>query len=113
MKYEYAEKDSAVIEFGEIGDKFYILFKGSASARIPSLLEKVFTFKELLSFVIDNKKWIIKNEKLQHMYGVIQDFLPELIKTNYHGDMTMNYALAELILSRSVSSYNIFVNRFP
>ena len=105
MNYDFREKDSTVIEFGEFGDTFFILFKGSASARIPSLLEKIFTFKELLAFVIENKRWIIKNDKLQHMFYVIQDFLPELIKTNYQGEMTMNYTLAELILSKEVSNY--------
>lgn len=109
MSYEYKEKDTAVIEYGEFGDTFYILFKGSVSARIPSLLEKVFTFKELLAYVIENKRWIINNDKLQHMFYVIQDFLPELIKTNYQGDMTMNYNLAQMILDKEVSGqFNIF-----
>ena len=102
MKYEFQENNTNVITYGETGDKFYILLKGSVAVRIPSIVENSFNLKELLNFILTNKEWIIQNEKLQHAYEVIQDILPELVKSNYQGEMVINYSLAEHVIISKV-----------
>jgi len=78
--YEYHKKNNYVITFGEFGDKFYILVKGSVAVRIPILMTKEFTLRELLEFLVKNQEWLIKNEKIQFLLNIIQDFIPEIIK---------------------------------
>jgi len=35
MKYEFCPKDKNIIQFGEYGDKFYMVIKGKVDVRIP------------------------------------------------------------------------------
>ena len=100
--YEYADENTKIIKYGEIGDKFYVLLQGSASVRIPSIVEKNFTLQELLCFLLENKDWLVHNDKLQNVYEVIQDILPELIKSNFQGEMSMNYSLAAQVIASEV-----------
>lgn len=36
LKYEYKKKGDIVFNFGDIGDKFYVILQGSVSVRIPN-----------------------------------------------------------------------------
>lgn len=102
IAYEFHPKGENVIKYGDFGTTFYILVNGAVGVRIPSLVEKTFTFYEMVGFLLDNKSWIIKNDKYQHLLSIVQDFLPEVIKTNYQGEMTLNSALIEQVLNQEI-----------
>lgn len=76
IKYHSNNKGENVVTYGEFGTTFYILVKGSVAVRIPALMEKEYTFKQLLEAIVENKDWLILNEKtqvtlyLQHVYIV-------------------------------------------
>ena len=99
IDYEFIPKDEIVIKFGAFGTPFYILLRGTVSVRIPSVVNKDFTLRKLIQFLIANKRWMIMNMKYQVLLGVIQDFLHEIIKTNYAGDIALNFGLASQVLS--------------
>lgn len=114
INYELHPKDHYVVKFGDFGTKFYILIKGSVGVRIPSLVEKSFTLRELLQYLVENREWIIINDRLQQLLIIIEDFFPELVKSDYHGELSLNYDLAtrvlngEIILASQANCKNFF-----
>jgi CRP-like cAMP-binding protein len=91
-----------VVTYGEFGTTFYILIKGRVSIRIPSIVEKELSFRETLSFLIENKDWTIQNEKLQFLFNIVQDFIPEIIKIRDNGNLYMNYQLADRMVKGEI-----------
>lgn len=67
--------------------------KGSVAIRIPIHITKEFTLREMLEYFVENQKWLIKNEKIQFLLNIIQDFIPEIIKAGGKGYLNINFNL--------------------
>ncbi|CAI2367867.1 unnamed protein product [Moneuplotes crassus] len=112
MKFQTVDKDKFVIKYGEIGTKFYIILRGSVSVRIPSRLTMDFSFRSLLEMIVENKEWIIDNERFIGILMVIQRLIPEIVETSYK--IKLNYKLTKKILKgERVDSFKRYGNRFP
>jgi CRP-like cAMP-binding protein len=40
LKYEYKKRGDFVFKYGDVGDKFYVILKGSVTVRIPNPKKK-------------------------------------------------------------------------
>lgn len=60
MTLEVINSQDFIINFGEIGDKFYVVISGSVDIYIPQLQTFDFTLKQYLEFVIPKRKFIKK-----------------------------------------------------
>lgn len=101
------------MKYGDKGTKFYIILRGSVSVRIPSLVNKHFSFKSLLQFIVEHEQWIIENDKFEAVWELIQTLMPELIWKTY--TLKFNYKLARKILKaeKVVDSQLKYPDVFP
>ncbi|CAI2364839.1 unnamed protein product [Moneuplotes crassus] len=115
IKEEQFEKDQSVITFGEFGSKFYIILQGSVAVRIPLLMKKEYSFKEMLEYFVEHQNWLIKDDKYQLLLAIIQDFIPEIIKYNGKGQLCLNFDLCSKVISGEiiVNSQSRYKNFFP
>ena len=115
IDYEFHPENSNIITYGDYGSTFYILVKGKVTIRIPSTVERQMTFKEILYFLIEEKKWLILNDKLQELLSIVQEFIPEIIKVGYDGILSLMYHLTEKMLNEDVilDSQTRFKNFLP
>ena len=115
ITYEYHKKGSYVITYADFGTTFYILVKGSVAVRIPILTTKEFSLREMLEFFVENKEWLIKNERMQHLFVIVQDFIPEIIRSGNRGNLSINFDLTEKVVSGKIilQSQGKFKNFFP
>ena len=104
MEFEEMNKNNTVIKFGDNGTKFYIILRGSVSVRAPSIVEKDFTFIELLEFLFQNKEWIMDNDKYHEVLGLIQDILPELVSETLRKELKLNFELVKAVLKGKIIS---------
>lgn len=111
MKFQAINKNKYVMKFGEQGTKFYITLRGKVSVRIPSNIEKYFSFKEIFTMITNNEEWLIYNDKFDEILKIIQKLMPEVIKTVFK--LKFNFKLAKKILSGEVTFtfYNYFYFR--
>lgn len=63
MKYEYFDQGEKVFNYGDIGDKFYIILQGKVSVRVPKIFNYSFTRNELLKFILKNYGRIDLNDE--------------------------------------------------
>ena len=93
MKFQTLEPNKYVIKYGEQGSKFYIILRGKASVRIPSLIEKYYSFRQIFTLIAENEEWIIQNDKFEDLCRLIQKLMPEVIKTIFK--IKFNFKLAK------------------
>ena len=60
FQYEFAPVNSRIIKYGEIGDKFYIIWKGWVDVYIPSEKKVNFTSLELNRLIEGYREFIIE-----------------------------------------------------
>ena len=60
LTLEVAEKGEPIINYGELGTKFYIIVKGSVSVYIKVSKTFSFSFSEYLTFIRDNHNLILR-----------------------------------------------------
>lgn len=115
MKILNMHANHNVIEYGEYGMTFYIILKGKVSVKIPVKYNREFTFKELWSFIIQNDKLIVKDNKFDKVLEIIQDLLPEVIETNKKKELSLDTQMLQDLLNSVVISKNIKKNgnKFP
>ena len=58
LKFEYFNSNDKVFEYGSIGDKFYLILKGSVSVMLPSKNQKeaMTTFIQRQESLLNEKK---------------------------------------------------------
>ena len=54
MKIEVKEKDESVFRYGDFGDQFYIILKGSANVKIPKQTTLKCTYDEYINFMVQH-----------------------------------------------------------
>lgn len=115
MEFEEIKKNEIVMKYGELGTKFFIILWGKVSVRIPSIVEKDFTFRELLETLNENKEWIIENDKYLDVLILIQQVLPDLVKKIDNNKLKLNIDNVEALLKGVPISndQNINQTEFP
>ena len=86
------------------------------AVRVPSRVQKKFTLKELINYLIDNHEWIKKNELYEESLATLERFLPEVIKRNAKGDrIGIRTKLIIEILKGEISDpkYMKYLDNFP
>lgn len=98
---EYVEKENKqfVMKFGELGTKFYIILRGKVSVRVPSIIEKDFTFRELLELLNTDHEWAINNDKFQEVLDLVHDIIPDLVTEDFRGNLKLNPELVKKVLN--------------
>ncbi|CAI2360861.1 unnamed protein product [Moneuplotes crassus] len=104
MLFEGLKKNDFVMKFGELGTKFYIVLKGKVSVRVPSIIEKDFTFKELLTLLDKNYEWVIENEKYQEVLELVQGMIPELVSEDYKRNLKLNIDSLKKVMKGKIIS---------
>jgi len=115
MNFEEISKNNYVMKFGELGTKFYIVLRGKTSVRVPSIVEKNFTFRELLELLHENKEWIVENNNYQAVLKLIQDVFPDLVSDTYKRCLKLNHDNLKKVLRGKIISeiQNAFDNGIP
>ena len=101
------------MKFGEIGTKFYIILRGQVSVRIPSYVERHFSFRKLLKMLVENEQWIIENDKFEEICKVIQKLMPEVIKFGYRIKFDFKTARKIVEGEKMVDSMKRYPRLFP
>lgn len=87
LTYECFKKDDYIINFGEIGDKFYILLSGSVSVYKPSPKNMYMTLYDYVKYLVnirDVEKNLLKFERVQSYNSNIDRV--KLLLINYNPD---------------------------
>ena len=115
MGYEEAQTDDYVMNVGEYAKTFYIILRGRVSVRIQSKVEKQFEFRELLTLLLENKRWIVRNEDFDKATNYIQSMIPELIKVDAKGSLHIKYDMMAKVLNDEIilESQKKYESLFP
>ena len=84
LSYECFKKDEYIINFGEIGDKFYILLSGTVSIYKPSPINMNMTLYDYVKYLVkirDVEKNLLKFERVQNYNSSIDRV--KLLLINY------------------------------
>ena len=87
LNYECFHKDEYIINFGEIGNKFYILLSGSVSIYKPSPKNMYMTLYDYVKYLVkirDVEKNLLKFERIQNYNSNIDRV--KLLLINYNPD---------------------------
>ncbi|CAI2385589.1 unnamed protein product [Moneuplotes crassus] len=105
MEFEDMEKGDSVMKFGEHGTKFYIVLRGNVAVRVPSIVERDFTFQELLVLLVNDHEWIIQNDKYQEVMVLIQGIIPDLVFEDYRKNLQLDIDTTKRVLRGKIISY--------
>ena len=84
INYHSFEKDIRVINFGDEGDRFYIILRGSLTMYKPFPKEKLFSLKEYVEYLVnvrDKEKNLSKFERIQDYNSKINKY--KLLSLDY------------------------------
>lgn len=99
LNIESFEKNQNIINYGEYGDKFYILIQGKVSVYKPLYITKILSVKEFSDYILEFKeknnlkfqRIKVKNLHLNLDYDLMESLLPD----NYYMQREMEFVIEE------------------
>ncbi|CAI2373140.1 unnamed protein product [Moneuplotes crassus] len=90
LHYQKNPAGDKVINYGEIGSKFYIILKGEVAVRVPAQIQRAGTLRQILEFLMTDYEWITDNELLQRCLAEINKYFPFVIRKESAEKLALN-----------------------
>ncbi|CAI2372049.1 unnamed protein product [Moneuplotes crassus] len=116
LHYQKNNINERVINFGEIGSKFYINLKGEVAVRVPALIQKAGTLMQIIEFIVTEYEWITDNEMFQRCLAEINRYYPYIVIRNKNERLCLNMRLCKKIFDPrrdKEGKYQRYYDRIP